>query len=159
MFQLGIFLRALRPTRTALHHARFTHRPARIKKKKKLQDVIAVFVFSKSLCKNACKMLAYLCPCFHRSPTKLYPDLVSFACWIGTKFWSFTRKSGHLRSKPCPILCHLRTKLCPNFGRSRAILCPISCTVPFSQPSWDTNAIAELTDFHPFQEVILCWGR
>ena len=26
-------------------------------------------------------------------PTKLCPDLVSFACWIVTEFWSFTRKS------------------------------------------------------------------
>ena len=54
-------------------------RPARMKKKKInkkkkknlfLQNVIAVFVFSDSRCKNACKMLADLCPCFHQSPTK-----------------------------------------------------------------------------------------
>ena len=30
-------------------------------------------------------MLADLCPCFHRLPTKLCPDLVSFACWIVPK--------------------------------------------------------------------------
>ena len=42
-------------------------------------------------------VLADLCPCFHRSHSKL-----------------------------CPILCRLRTKLRPNFGRSRARLCPIS---------------------------------
>ena len=53
-----------------------------------LLNVIAVFVFSQG-CKNACKMLADLCPCFHRSPTKLCPDLVSFMCWIATEFWSF----------------------------------------------------------------------
>ena len=72
-----------------------------------LQNVIDVFVF------------ADLWPCFHQSPTKLCPDLVSFACWIVTKFWSFTRKSrlGHSRSNLCPILGRLRTKLCPNFGR------------------------------------------
>ena len=82
-------------------------------------------------------MLADLCLCFHQSPTKLCPDLVSFACWIVTKFWSFTRKSlrrlGHSRSKLCQILCRLRAKLCPNFGRSRARLCPIylaSCPFP-----------------------------
>ena len=43
--------------------------------------------------KNACKMLADLCPCFHQSPTKLCPGLVSFACCIVTKIWSFTSKS------------------------------------------------------------------
>ena len=54
-------------------------RPARIKKIKNekqknyflfLQNVIAVFVFSDSRCKNAGKMLADLCPCFHQSPTR-----------------------------------------------------------------------------------------
>ena len=33
--------------------------------------------------------LADLCPCFHRAPTKLCPDLVSFMCWIATEFLSF----------------------------------------------------------------------
>ena len=73
-------------------------------------------------------MLADLCPCFHRLPTKLCLDLVALACWIVTEFLSFTRKSvrlGRSRSKLCPILCRLRTKLCPDFGRSRARLCPI----------------------------------
>ena len=83
-------------------------------------------MFSDSRCKNVCKMLADLCPCFHQSPTKLYPDLISFSCWIVTEFWSFTHESGHSRSKLRPILCRLRTKLCPNFGRSHARLCPIS---------------------------------
>ena len=96
-----------------------------------LQNVIAVFLFSDSWYKNACKMLADLCPWFHQSLTKfklyLCPDLVSFASWIVTKFWSFTGKRlGHSHSKLCPILCRLRPKLCPNFGRSRARLCPIS---------------------------------
>ena len=102
-----------------------------------LQNVIAVFVFSDSRCKNACKMLADLCPCFHQSPTKLCPDLVSFECWIVTKFWSYRHKRlGHSRSKLCPILCRLHTKLCPNFGRSRARLCPISfAPCPFPNPA------------------------
>ena len=49
-------------------------RPARIKKKMK-----------KCRCKNACKMLADLCPCFHQSPTRpnfgrsRVKDFVSFA--------------------------------------------------------------------------------
>ena len=30
-------------------------------------------------------MLVDLCPCFHRSSTKLCPDIVSFACWIVTE--------------------------------------------------------------------------
>ena len=36
-------------------------------------------------------MLADLCSCFHKSPTKLCPDLVSFACWIVPEFWAFVR--------------------------------------------------------------------
>ena len=119
MFQLGLFLRALRPARTGLRPARFTRALPEFKKKKKkkinlkkkkivlfLQNIIAVFVFSGSRCKNACKMLADLCPCFHQSLTR--PNF------------------GRSRVKVCPILCRLRTKLCPNFGRSRARLCPIS---------------------------------
>ena len=62
-------------------------------------------MFSDSRCKNACKMLADLCPCFHQSSTR--PNF------------------GRSRVKLCPILCRLRTKLCPNFGCSRARLCPI----------------------------------
>ena len=71
-----------------------------------LQNVIPFFVFSDSRCKNACKMLADLCPYFHQSPTR--PNI------------------GRPRVKVCPILCRLRTKLCPNFGHSHAGLCPIS---------------------------------
>ena len=70
-------------------------RPARIKTKKFnyklfiyflfLQNVIAVFVFSDSRCKNACKMIADLCPFFNQSPTSpnfgrsRVKDFVSFA--------------------------------------------------------------------------------
>ena len=66
-----------------------------------------------------CTMLLDLCPRFHRSPTKLCPDLVSFACWIVPEFLPFGHKS-------VPRLGRSRSKLCPNFGRSRAGLCPIS---------------------------------
>ena len=130
VFQLGIFLRALRPARTVLRPARLYSALTDfffLNNNFFLQNV-AVFVFSDSRCKNACKMLSDLCPCFHRSPTKLCTDLVSFARWIVTKFWSFTRKSehGHSRSKLCSIMCRLRTKLCPNFGCLCARMCPIS---------------------------------
>ena len=70
-------------------------RPARIKKifnlKKKLfpfyfyKMQLLFLCFSDSRCKNACKMLADLCPCFHRSPTRpnlgrsRVKDFVSFA--------------------------------------------------------------------------------
>ena len=82
MFQLGLFLRALRPARTGLRPARFTRAQPKFKKKKNylkkkkiiyflfLQNVIAVFVFSDTRCKNACKVLADLCPCFHQLPTR-----------------------------------------------------------------------------------------
>ena len=86
-------MRALRPARTGLRPARFTSAQpefknnTKIRKKKNifLQNVIAVFVFSDSRCKNACKMLADLCPCFHQSPTRpnfgrlRVKDFVSFA--------------------------------------------------------------------------------
>ena len=52
-----------------------------------------------------CKLLADLCPCFHRSP-QLCPDLVSFACRIVPEFWSFTRRS-HTRSKQFFVVCAL----------------------------------------------------
>ena len=113
MFQLSPFLRALRPALTGLRPVRFTL--ALLEKKKILfvQNVNAFFVFSDSRCKNACKMLADLRPCFHQSPTR--PNF------------------GRSRVKVCPILCRLRTKLCPNFGRSRARLYPIyfaPCPLP-----------------------------
>ena len=94
-FQLDLFMRVRRPVRTGLRPALFTRALPEfnkkiIKKKKKnyflfLQNVIAVFVFSDNRCKNACKMLADLCPCFHQSPTipnfggSRVKDLVSFA--------------------------------------------------------------------------------
>ena len=101
VFQLGLFLRALRPARTGLCPARFTRALPEFKTNKKkiiiilfyflqnvilfLLNVIAVLVFSDSRCKNACKMLADLCPCFHPSPTRpnfgcsRVKDFVAFA--------------------------------------------------------------------------------
>ena len=82
-------MRALRPARTGLRPARFTRALPELLKKIYyllfLQNVIAVFVFSDSRCKNDCKMLADLCPCFHQSPTRpnfdrsRVKDFVSFA--------------------------------------------------------------------------------
>ena len=93
VFQLGLFLRALRPARTGLRPARFTRTLPEFEKQNNnliffffyTEIVIAVFVFSDSRCKNACKILADLCPCFHRSPTRpnfgrsRVKDFVSFA--------------------------------------------------------------------------------
>ena len=112
MFQLGIFLRALRPARTVLRPAQLPSAAPKLfgKKQKKLfiylPNVIAVFVFSDSRCKNACNCLQICAHVFINRPQ----NCVSL---------------GHLRSKLCPILCRLCTKLCPYFGRSRARLCPI----------------------------------
>ena len=47
-----------------------------------------------------CKLLADLCPCFHQSPTKLCPDLVSFVCWIVPGFWPFTHKGVLVHKRP-----------------------------------------------------------
>ena len=61
-------------------------------KKKKLPNVMAVLVVSDSRCKNACNCLHICARVFHQSPTKLCPDLVSFACWIVPELWSFARQ-------------------------------------------------------------------
>ena len=143
MFQLGPFLRALRPARTGLRPARFTRALSEFKKKKKkkinfvlfLQNVIAFFVFSDSQCKNACKMLADLCPCFHQSLTR--PNF------------------GRSCVKVCPILCRLHTKLCPNFGCSRARLCPISFAPCPLFCSSSTSTIAVFIFSLPFQLDII----
>ena len=87
-------------------------------------------MFSDSRCKNACKMLADLCPCFHQSPTR-----PNFAC---------------SRVKVGPILCRLRTKLCPNFGCSRARLCPISfAPCPFPNLAGTLNTVFLLALLRP----------
>ena len=83
-----------------------------------------------------CTMLADLSPCFHRSATKLCPDLVSFACRIVPEFWASARKSGRSRSKLGRISCRSRSTLCPNFGRSCARLSPIYfAPCPFPNPT------------------------
>ena len=89
VFQLGLFLRELRPARTGLRPARFRCALPELKKTQNIyflfkKNVIAVFVFSDSCCKNACKMLAVLCPCFHQSPTR-----PNFGCSRVTDFVSF----------------------------------------------------------------------
>ena len=92
VFQLGIFLRVLHPAHTVLRPARLYSALPELKKKKKhflFTKCNCCFCVFRQGCKNACKMLADSCPCFHRSPTKLCPGLVSFMCWIATKFWSF----------------------------------------------------------------------
>ena len=48
-------------------------------------------MFSDSRCKNSCKLLADLCPCFHQSPTR--PNF--------------------LRTKLCPNFGRSRARLCP----------------------------------------------
>ena len=98
----------------------------KILKNVNLQNVIAVFVFSGSRCKNAFKMRADLCPCFHRSPTKLCPDLVSFVCWIATEFWSFTSKSVPdlvIRTLNCARLCVVCALNCARIFVIRALDC------------------------------------
>ena len=118
-------------------------RPARIRKKKKiincffnffifLQNVIAVFVFSNSRCKNACNCLQI---CTH----------VFINCPQNCAKTSF----------------HSRAGLWPNFGRSCVKVCftwsfaqttqnrarilvvvpNFFCTLPFSQPSWNTGSV------------------
>ena len=85
-------------------------------------------MFSDSRCKNACKMLADLCSCFHQSPTR--PNF------------------GRSRVKVCPILCRLRSKLYPNFGCSRARLCPVSfAPCPFPNLAGTLKAYTLLNNY------------
>ena len=58
VFQLGLFLRALRPTRTGLRPARFTRTPCRNLKKKKIEKKTIFFIFTKCNC----------CFCVFRQP-------------------------------------------------------------------------------------------
>ena len=69
VFQLGTFLRALRPARTVLHPARFTQHPARIIKKENiffLQNVIAILVFSDNRCENAYRFVLMFSSIAHK---------------------------------------------------------------------------------------------
>ena len=111
MFQLGLFLRALRPAHTGLRPARFTRALPEFKKKKKLtkiincffifQNVIAVFVFS-----DVKMLVKYLQICAHVFINRPQDQILVV----------------HAQK----ILFRLCTKLCPNFDHSRARLCPIS---------------------------------
>ena len=123
VFQLGIFLRALRPTHTV-------SRPARLYSALTdfffFQNVIAVFVFSDRGVKMLVKCLQICARVFIDRPQNCAQT--SFRSCPGLR-----PNFGHSRSKLCPIMCRSRTKLCPNFGRSRARLCPISfatCHIP-----------------------------
>ena len=74
------------------------------------------------------KMLVFadLCRCFHRSPTKLCPDLVSFVCWIVTEFWSFTCKSVLdlvVRALNCARFCVVCALNCAQILVFRALDC------------------------------------
>ena len=78
VFQLCIFPRALCPASTVLHPARLSSALSELFKKKKnyfsilylfyLQNVIAVFVFSDSQCKNACNCLQICAHVFINCP-------------------------------------------------------------------------------------------
>ena len=81
VFQLGLFLRALRSARTGLRPARFTRALPGFKKQK---NVIAVFLFSNMFSSIAHKTkfcvvcaLNLLCPNFSHSRARLCP--ISFA--------------------------------------------------------------------------------
>ena len=98
VFQLGIFLRVLRAALTVLRPARTPLHSALLELKTKF--IFYFFTYNLCFCVFRqlmnCTVLADLCPCFHRSPTKLCPDLVSFACWIVPKFWAMS-------FAPCPF--------------------------------------------------------
>ena len=85
-------------------------------------------------------MLADLCPCFHRSPTKLCPVLVSFTCWIVTEFWSFTRKRVPdlvIRALNCARFCVVCALNCARILVVRALDCAqfLLHVLPFSHPA------------------------
>ena len=117
VFQLGLFLRALRPARTGLRPARFTCALPEFRKKKKnykkkklfLQNVIAVFVFSDSRCKNACRFVPMFSSIGHK-----------------TKFWSFTH------TKFC-VVCALN---CAQILVVRALNCAQFILHPAFFPTW-----------------------
>ena len=88
MFQLGMFLRVQRPALTVLRPARTPLRLVRIKIYLKLFFFYIYFLLLRF---QNCKLLVDLCPVFHRSPAKLCPDLVTFACRVAPGFLSFTR--------------------------------------------------------------------
>ena len=98
VFQLGIFLRVLRPY--CLASCPNSLAPCLIYIAP-CPNIIFFFFNTHNFCFCVfrqlmnCTMLADLFPCFHRSATKLCPDLI-----------------------------RARARLCPNFGRSRGKVCP-----------------------------------
>ena len=120
MFQLDIFLRALRPAHTVLCPARLYSTLPEFNYKKKKNCCFCVF---RQGCKNACRMLADLCPktahVFIDRPQNCAQTSFHSCAGLRSNF-------GHSCSKLCPIMCRSHTKLYPNFGCSHARLCPIS---------------------------------
>ena len=58
------------------------------------------------------------CQCFHRSATKLRPDLIAFACWTGPAFWAFVLNSVLdlvIRALNCTWFCVVRSLDCARF--------------------------------------------
>ena len=131
MFQLGLFLRALRPARTGLRPARFTRAMLEFTEKKKNYQknniffiftkfiFFAVFVFSFMGLKMLVNRMQICAHVFIDRPQNCAQTSFRSCAGLRPNF-------GHSRSKLCPIMCRSRTKLCPNFGRPRARLCPIS---------------------------------
>ena len=126
VFQLCIFLRALRPARTVLCPARLYSALPELKKKKNniyiyiyIFNLIVIFVFSDRGVKMLVKYLQICAHVFIDRPQNCVQTSFRSCAGLRPNF-------GHSRSKLCPIMCRSRTKLCPNFGCSCARLCPIS---------------------------------
>ena len=147
VFQLGIFMRALRPVRTvcALPDYTFFFKFNFI-----FTKCNCCFCVFRQGCNNACKILANLCPCFHRSPTKLCPDLVSFVCWIATEFLSFTRKSDLvIRALNCARFCVVCALNCAGILVVRTLDCAQFLLHPALFPTYRWNTVNEHDD-RPF---------
>ena len=82
-----------------------------------------------------CAMLADLFPYFHRLPTKLCSDLVSFACWIVPKFWAFARKSD--------LIVHALN--CARF----AVICALNCAKNLVVRALDCALFVSSVSFAP----------
>ena len=125
MFQLGIFLRALRPARTGLRPARFTSALPELLTKNQPPRL------TKCNCCCVFKQLMYKCLCLQICAHVFIDRLqncaqTSFACWIVTEFWSFTRKSvPHLviRVLNCARFCVVCALNCARFFVVRALDC------------------------------------
>ena len=130
VFQLGIIcLRVLCPARTVLFIApcpNYLFKQKLIEKTKilNLKNVIAVYVFSDSRCRNACKCLQI---CAHVFVNR------SQNC---------AETSFHSSAGLCPILCFVCALNCAGILVVRGLDCAqFFCTLPFSQPSWNTEVL------------------